>query len=87
MVVISRVIDLGIGSLREGSTMAKETKVQSQVITPVTQKWYLIPSCLTLSIIKYESRVSGATKRKELHPLQRFGVVAKMEPLVHPQLQ
>ena len=33
--------------------------IPDQVI-PKTQKWYLMPPCLTLSIIKYGSRVSGA---------------------------
>ena len=30
-----------------------------------TQKWYLMPLCLTLSIIKYGSRISGAIQGKE----------------------
>ena len=38
--------------------------VPGQVI-PKTQKWYLIPPCLTLSIIPYESRVSGKIQGKE----------------------
>ena len=33
---------------------------------PETQKWYLIPPCLTLNIIRYESRVSGVIQGKEL---------------------
>ena len=34
-------------------------------VIPKTQKWYLMPPCLTLSIIRYVSRVSGAIQRKE----------------------
>ena len=30
-----------------------------------TQKWYLMPPCLTLSIIRYISRVSGAIQGKK----------------------
>ena len=29
------------------------------------KKWYLMPPCLTLSIIKYGSRISGAIQVKE----------------------
>ena len=30
-----------------------------------TQKWHLMPLCLTLSIIRYGSRVSGVIQGKE----------------------
>ena len=33
-------------------------------IIPMTQKWYLIPPCLTLSIIRYVSRVKWSNTRK-----------------------
>ena len=37
--------------------MARETGVQSQVESyQRLKKWYLIPPCLTLSIIRYVSR-------------------------------
>ena len=40
------------------SRMVRETGVQSQVESyQRLEKWYLIPSCLTLSIIRYVSRV------------------------------
>ena len=39
------------------------------------KKWYLIPSCLTLCILRYGSRVSGAIQGKELHRPQHLSVV------------
>ena len=38
--------------------------VSGQII-PNAQKWYLMPLCLTLSIIRYGSRVSRAVLGKE----------------------
>ena len=35
------------------------------VVIPKTQKWYLMPPCLTLSIIRYGLRVSGAIQGKK----------------------
>ena len=46
--------------------------IQGQVITK-TQK--MIPPCLTLSIIRYVSRVSGAIQGKEWHSLLHLSVV------------
>ena len=37
--------------------------IQGRVI-PKTQKWYLLPLCLTLNFIRYRSRVSGGIQRK-----------------------
>ena len=37
-------------------------------VIPKTQKWYLIPPCLILSIIRYVSRANRAIKGKEMHP-------------------
>ena len=45
-------------------------------VTPKTQKCYLMPPYLTLIIISYGSRVSGAIQGKELHPTLHHGVVA-----------
>ena len=46
--------------------IAQETWVQSQVASyQRLKKWYLIPPCLTLSIIRYVSKVSGANQWKE----------------------
>ena len=57
--------------------MARETKVQSQVKSyQRLQKWYLMPACLTSSIIKYGSRVSGALPAKGVVPTPYLGVVA-----------
>ena len=37
-------------------------------VIPKTQKWYLIPPCLTLSIIRYVSRVKWSNPRKGVAP-------------------
>ena len=34
-------------------------------IIPKTQKWHLMPSCLTLNIVRYGSRVSRAIQRNK----------------------
>ena len=55
-----------IGSVVDCSPMIQETGVQSQVESYQTpKKCYLMPLCLTLHIIKYGSRVSGAIQRKD----------------------
>ena len=57
--------------------IVRETWVQSQVKSYQRLKeWYLMPPCLTLSIIRYGSRVGGAIQKKEYHPTLHFGVVA-----------
>ena len=38
--------------------------IPGQVIPKTFKKWYLIPPCLTLSIIRYVSRVKGSIPRK-----------------------
>ena len=49
--------------------MARETWVQSQVESyQRLKKWYLIPPCLTLSIIKYGSRVKWSNPGKGVAP-------------------
>ena len=49
------------------SLIAQETGVQSQVESyQRLKKWYLIPTCLTLSIIKYVSRVKLRNPRKRV---------------------
>ena len=45
-----------------------------------TQKMVLDASYLTLSIIRYGSRVSGVIQEKELHPYLHLGVVAGVVP-------
>ena len=52
----------------ECSPMAQETWVQSQVESYQRQKWYLIPPCLTLSNIRYLSRVKWSNPRKGVAP-------------------
>ena len=56
----------------------RETWVQSQVKSyQRLNKWYLIPPCLTLSIIRYESRVKWSNPRKGVAPSPKhLGVVA-----------
>ena len=49
--------------------MARETGVQSQVESyQRLKKWYLIPPCLTLSIIRYVSRVKWSNPWKRVTP-------------------
>ena len=57
--------------------MVRETggSIPGQFISK-TQKWYFMLSCLTLSIIRYGSRVIGAIQRKGLHPPLHLGGVA-----------
>ena len=40
------------------------------------KKWYLMPPCLTLSIIRYGSRVKQSNPGKEQRPPLHLGVVA-----------
>ena len=49
----------------ECSPMAQETLVQ---VIPKTQKWYLMPPCLTLNIISYGSRVTWSRRGKRVAP-------------------
>ena len=56
--------------------MVQETWVQSQVVIPKTLKWYLIPLCLTLSNIRYVSRVKWSNPGKGVAPALHLGVVA-----------
>ena len=49
--------------------MARETWVQSQVESyQRLKKWYLMPPCLTLSIIRYGSRVKWSNPEKKVAP-------------------
>ena len=49
--------------------MAQETWVQSQVESyQRLKKWYLMPPCLTLSIIRYGSRVEWSNQEKGVAP-------------------
>ena len=49
--------------------MARETWVQSQVAScQRLKKWYLMPPCLTLSIIRYGSRVKLSNPGKGVAP-------------------
>ena len=53
----------------ECSPMARETWVQSQVESyQRLQKWYLIPPCLTLSIVRYGSRVKWSNPGNGVAP-------------------
>ena len=61
--------------------MAREAWVQSQVESyQRLKKWYLMPPCLTLSIIRYGSRVKWSNPRKGVGkgatPSLHLGVVA-----------
>ena len=49
--------------------MARETWVQSQVeLYQRLKKWYLIPPCLTLTIIRYGSSVKRSNPEKGVEP-------------------
>ena len=54
----------------EWSPMVREPRVQSQVESyqRLFFKWYLIPPCLTLSIIRYVSRVKWSNPGKGVAP-------------------
>ena len=53
----------------ECSPMVQETRVQSQVESyQRLKKWYLIPPCLTLGNIRYESSVKGSNPGKGVAP-------------------
>ena len=53
----------------ECSPMARWTEVQTPGrVIPKTQKWYLMPPCLTLSNIRYGSRVKWRNPRKGVAP-------------------
>ena len=57
--------------------MAWETWVQSQVESfQRLKKWYLMPACLTLNIIRYGSRVKWSNLWKGVAPPIHLGVVA-----------
>ena len=61
------IVSLCIGL--ECSPMARETWVQSQVASyQRLKKWYLMPPCLTLSIIRYGSRVKLSNPGKGVAP-------------------
>ena len=57
--------------------MVRETGVQSQVESyQRLKKWYLMPPCLTLSIIRYASRVKWGNPGNGVVPSLHHGVVA-----------
>ena len=54
------------------SPIIREIRIQSQIEAyQRLKKWYLIPPCLTLSIIRYGSRVKWSNPRKEIAPFPR----------------
>ena len=55
------------------SLMARETGIQSLLESNQRyKKWYLMPPCLTLSIIRYESRVKWSEQGDGVAPSPRF---------------
>ena len=66
IVQVSRLFSNDIGD---------QDSILDRVILKI-QKWYLIPPCLTLSIIRYISRVSRAIQGNELCPPLLLDVVA-----------
>ena len=70
--------------------MARETWVQSQVESyQRLKKWYLMPFCLTLSIIRYRSRVKWSNPGKGVAPSPTpwCSKLSKREPSGHPRLR
>ena len=73
----------------ECSPIARETWVQSQVESyQRLKKWYLMPLCLTLSIIRYGSRVKWSNPAKGVAPSPTpwCSKLSKREPSGHPRL-
>ena len=67
--VVSIFSNKTIGLVIECLPMAQETGVQSQVMSyQRLKKWYLIPACLTLSIIRCISRVKWSNPGKGVAP-------------------
>ena len=69
--------------------MARETWVQSQVESyQRLKKWYLMPPCLTLSIIRYGSRVKWNNPGKGVAPSPTHwcSKLSKREPSGRPRL-
>ena len=69
--------------------MAQETWVQSPVESyQRLKKWYLMPPCLTLSIIRYWSRVKWINPGKGVAPSPTpwCSKLSKREPSGHPRL-
>ena len=69
--------------------MKIETWVQSQVESyQRLKKWYLMPPCLTLSIIRYGSRVKWSNPGKGVAPSPTpwCSKLSKREPSGHPRL-
>ena len=64
--------------------MVLETRVQSQVKSyQRLKKWYMIPPSLTVSIIRYRSRVKWNNPGNGVVP-SRTPWEVKREPLGHP---
>ena len=85
----SCVIAIYIYVCIECSPMARETWVQSQVESyQRLKKWYLMPPCLTLSIIRYGSRVKWSNPGKGVAPSPTpwCSKLSKREPSGHPRL-
>ena len=69
--------------------MARETWVQSQVESyQRLKKWYLMPPCLALSIIRYGSRVKWSNPGKGVAPSPTpwCSKLSKRGPSGHPRL-
>ena len=69
--------------------MARETWVQSQVESyQRLKKWYLMPPCLTLSIIRYGSRIKWSNPEKGVAPstTPRCSKLSKRESSGHSRL-
>ena len=69
------VLDIGIMVSMFANGPGDLGSIPGRVI-PKTQKWYLMPPCLTLTIIRYRSREKCSNPVKGVAPSQHLGVVA-----------
>ena len=71
------------------TSFTRETWVRSQIESyQRLKKWYLMPPCLTLSIIRYGSRVKWSNPGKGVAPSPTpwCSKLSKREPSGHPRL-
>ena len=54
----------------------ERVSIPGQVIPKIKKKWYLMPLCLTLSFIRYGSRVSREIQGKEWRLTLHLGLIA-----------
>ena len=84
-----KYVKLALAKRLECSPIVRETWVRSQVESyQRLKKWYLMPPCLTLSIIRYGSRVKWSNPGKGVAPSPTpwCSKLSEREPSGHPRL-